>query len=54
MMYKNPAGQVYYFPEQLTKAQAIKRMELEEQKMKQDREEYAEQAQNLFDEMFGG
>ena len=39
---------------QLTPFQAQQRMELEEQRMKEMREECARDAQQLFDDMFGG
>ena len=40
--------------DQLTPFEAKQRMELEEQRMKEMREECARDAQQLFDDMFGG
>ena len=39
---------------QLTPWEAKRRMAAEEKKMQENREQYAKDAQTLFDEMFGG
>lgn len=53
MLTKGLRGELLYL-DQLTPYEAQRRMELEEQRMKEMREELAVSSQQLFDDMFGG
>ena len=53
MLTKGLRGELLFL-DQLTPFEAQRRMELEEQRMKEMREEVAADAQQLFDDMFGG
>jgi hypothetical protein len=50
MRYTNPAGREYYFPESISREEALRRMEEYAKKAEQDERS----GQQLFDEMFGG
>jgi hypothetical protein len=53
MLTKGLRGELLFL-DQLTPFEAQRRMELEEKRMKEQREEIARDAQQLFDDMFGG
>jgi hypothetical protein len=50
MMYTNPAGRHYYFPESISREESLQRMAEYEKKVEQDERS----GQQLFDDMFGG
>ncbi|ADO97274.1 hypothetical protein SSM1_076 [Synechococcus phage S-SM1] len=53
MLTKGLRGELLFL-NQLTPFEAKRRMAIEEQRMKEQREECARDAQQLFDDMFGG
>ena len=54
MIFQQPNGKLYYFPNQLTPSEATKRMQRYERWEQEHREELEISSQQLFDEMFGG
>jgi len=50
MRYTNPAGREYYFPESISREEALERMAQYAKKAEQDERS----GQQLFDDMFGG
>jgi hypothetical protein len=50
MRYRNPAGREYYFPESISREEALRRMAQYAKKAEQDERS----GQQLFDDMFGG
>jgi len=50
MRYTNPAGREYYFPESISREEALERMAQYAKKAEQNERS----GQQLFDDMFGG
>ena len=50
MRYRTPSGREYYFPEVISRDEALKRIEEYAKKAEQDERS----GQQLFDDMFGG
>lgn len=50
MRYRTPSGREYYFPEVISRDEALKRMAEYAKKAEQDERS----GQQLFDDMFGG
>ena len=50
MLYTNPAGRHYYFPESISREEALERMKQYAKKAEQNERS----GQQLFDDMFGG
>jgi hypothetical protein len=50
MIHKTDSGRIYYLPYNVTKAEALRRMEEAQKRYDED----VQSGQALFDEMFGG